>query len=194
MTSHRFLSVYSTRYGQTARIAERMARVLRDRGHVVTVFNGDELPPGFTLDAFDAVIIGASVIGGKHQRCITQFVKDHAAQLKRLPGAFFSVSGAAAASAPAEQARAGAALEAFLTDVGWQPEQRATVAGAIAYRKYNPLLRFVMKLISRSGGLSTDTSRDHEYTDWAQVDAFATGFAASLDAAAVGQPGVTVAG
>ena len=40
----------------------------------------------------------------------------------------------------------------------------------------------MMKRIVRSkpGNLSTDTSRDHEYTDWAEVERFGEDFLARL--------------
>ena len=35
------------------------------------------------------------------------------------------------------------------------------------------MLRWYMKKASKMNGGSTDTSRDHEYTDWGQVERFA---------------------
>jgi menaquinone-dependent protoporphyrinogen oxidase len=46
------------------------------------------------------------------------------------------------------------------------------------FTKYNPFIRFVLRRIARAKGLSTDVSRDHEYTDWEQVDRFARAFVA----------------
>jgi menaquinone-dependent protoporphyrinogen oxidase len=66
----------------------------------------------------------------------------------------------------------------FLDRHGWAPERTASFAGAIAYTKYNPLVRWVMRRIARKAGGSTDTTRDHEYTDWERVDAFADEIAA----------------
>ena len=53
----------------------------------------------------------------------------------------------------------------------------ASIAGAINYTRYNLLLRWYMKSASEKNGGTTDTSRDHEYTDWAQVERFASAFA-----------------
>ncbi len=36
-------------------------------------------------------------------------------------------------------------------------------------------------LIASSAGKDTDTSRNHEYTDWNAVDQFVTGFLAHLE-------------
>ena len=65
----------------------------------------------------------------------------------------------------------------FLAQTGFRPALRECIAGAIKYTQYNFLLRWYMKKASRMNGGSTDTSRDHEYTDWAQVRAFADQFA-----------------
>ena len=44
------------------------------------------------------------------------------------------------------------------------------IAGALLYTRYNPLVRFVMRRISRANGGPTDTSRDYEFTDWSGLD------------------------
>jgi menaquinone-dependent protoporphyrinogen oxidase len=45
-----------------------------------------------------------------------------------------------------------------------------SVAGRLAYREYNVLVRFLIKRIAKKEGGPTDTSRDHELTDWDAVD------------------------
>lgn len=64
----------------------------------------------------------------------------------------------------------------FLDQVAWTPEWIASFPGALNYREYNPLLRWVMKRISRQGGGPTDTSRDHGLTRWDEVSRFAQDF------------------
>ena len=63
-------------------------------------------------------------------------------------------------------------LDDFLRDALWEPELTATFGGAMAFTKYNIVLRWFMKRISRKAGGPTDTTRDHELTDWAQVHRF----------------------
>ena len=58
------------------------------------------------------------------------------------------------------------------------------VAGALLYRRYGLLVRTMMRFISSIVGASTDTSRDHEYTDWQAVDGYAKEFAARVEAGA----------
>jgi len=50
--------------------------------------------------------------------------------------------------------------------------QARRVAGALAYSKYNFLVKLAMKQIARHNGASTDTSRDWEFTDWQAIDGF----------------------
>ncbi|HSJ13546.1 MAG TPA: hypothetical protein VK939_03970, partial [Longimicrobiales bacterium] len=49
---------------------------------------------------------------------------------------------------------------------------RDVVGGALRYSEYGVLKRLMMKHIARSHGLSGDTSRDHELTDWDRVRSF----------------------
>ena len=63
-------------------------------------------------------------------------------------------------------------IDAFVRKTGWHPASTLPVAGALAYSRYNLLVRFVMKRIARSHGAPTDTSRDYEFTSWAALDRF----------------------
>ena len=147
----------------------------------VEVLDAAHLPSAFNLDAYSAAIIAASVHGGLHEPEIITFVKHHLAELQRIQTAFLSVSlseaGAEDPNAPAvSRAKAAADVEkmiaAFVSETGWHPAKIKPVAGALLYTRYNFFLRFVMKRISRKAGATTDTSTDHEYTDWAALDQF----------------------
>jgi len=172
--------VFGSRYGQTATIAARMRDVLESKGCRVSLHKGDAVPMDLRLDAFSGVIIGASVIRHRHQRYIERFVFAHRDALNRMPSAFFSVSGAAGGPIPDGPMAARKILQAFLGRTGWSPSQSMILAGAVAFTKYNPFVRLAMKYISRKAGGSTDTSRDHEYTDWSQVTDFVDEFAERL--------------
>ena len=183
MSPQRILIVYGSTHGQTAKIASRIADVLADRGHLVSCTRAEEMSPAVPRDRYAGVIVGASLHVGRHQRAVERFAAAHAATLNSMPSAFFSVSASAASSD--EESRAGAqrCVDRFVAITGWRPRRVAMIAGAIAYTKYNPFIRWMMKRISRRAGGATDTSRDHEYTDWGQVAHFAEDFAAMLDEA-----------
>ena len=59
-----------------------------------------------------------------------------------------------------------------VADFHRQGSLQVAFAGAVLYTKYDFVTRMVMKKISASEGHSTDTSRDHEYTDWGEVAKF----------------------
>ena len=173
----RILVVYGTAYGQTQRIARRIVDRLADQGHTVSMYKGDNLPAHLPLEDFDAFMLAASVIRGRHQRYIHDFARQNAMRLNGAPSAFVSVSGAAAGSP--DQARE--CVEQFFRQTGWHPAIWDTFAGAMAYTQYGLVLRCIMKRISRRQGGQTDTSRDHEMTDWAAVDRFARRLAEALN-------------
>ena len=168
----KLLIVYGSSHGQTAKIAGSIREGLAAEGLHVEVHRGDEVPGGLDAAAFDAIVVGASIVLGGHQRYIKRFVENHRDVLAERPSAFFSVSGSAGSRNAVEREEARRIMHRFLDEVGWRPELATTFAGAIPYTQYNPLVRWVMKRIAAKEGASTDTSRDHEYTDWAEVQAF----------------------
>jgi menaquinone-dependent protoporphyrinogen oxidase len=172
----KILIVYGTTHGQTATIAAFLQLTLEQRGCQVVVSNVKE-PPTPPLDQFNGVIVGASVIARGHQPAIAAFIRDNLETLNTMTSAFFSVSASAGSAREAGRAAARRLCDGFLTETGFRPDLSECIAGAIKYTRYNFLLRWYMKKASRMNGGSTDTSRDHEYTDWAQVEAFARLFA-----------------
>jgi menaquinone-dependent protoporphyrinogen oxidase len=180
MDAPKLLIVYASSYGQTAKIAGRMGEILSGRGFQVTVENARE-PSGVRLADFDGVIVGASMIARGHQPAVREFIRANVAALNEMPSAFFSVCASAGSKYPANRDAAVRLRDAFLAQTQWAPDLTASIAGAINFTKYNFLLRWYMKRASAMNGGSTDTSRDHEYTDWAQVDRFAGEFARVLE-------------
>lgn len=168
--------LFDSTEGQTAKIADRVAEVATAEGCQVQVHNVRTLPPGFCLEDFDAVILGASIHIGKHSRPVTRFVKQNRSALEAIPTAFFSVSLSAAGKTERQQRNARDCLEAFLRETGWHPRATATFAGALLYRQYGFFKRLLLKWIASQEGGDTDTSRDYEYTDWEQVRTFTCDF------------------
>jgi menaquinone-dependent protoporphyrinogen oxidase len=186
------LILYATREGQTRRIAEHVAAEIRTRRLVADVRDVRAESPTLDLAPYRAAVLAASIHMGKHEDEMIAFVKSNREALERMPTAFLSVSlnetKAEDMTAPPEK-RAEAhravqeTIDRFFEQTGWRPGRVKPVAGALLYTKYNVLVRFIMKQISKRSGGSTDTSRDHEYTDWAALDRFVEEFVAELGAA-----------
>jgi menaquinone-dependent protoporphyrinogen oxidase len=172
---------FATREGHTCRIAERIAADLRGRGVAVDLQNVREARASIPWDTYDAVCVAASVHVGHHEPEMIAFVRAHRDELVKKSAAFVSVSlsqaGAQDAHASPEQRSRAAEdvkqmISTFVRKTGWQPAYVLPVAGALLYRQYNFLIRFVMKLIARKAGAPTDTSRNYEFTDWNALDQF----------------------
>lgn len=168
---------YGTVEGQTAKIAEYIAGVIRSHGHEATTADikaaGDSLP-----DGVDAVIVGASVHIGKHESQVRDFVRTNREALQRLPSALFSVSLAAAHGGEQEAERY---VEKFEAATGWRPARVGLFGGALLYTHYGFVTKQVMKTIaSRAGTGDTDTTRDYVYTEWDGVKHFTEDFLEGL--------------
>ena len=95
------------------------------------------------------------------------------------PTAFVSVCLGILQKDPKVEEELGAIIGRFLTATGWQPTIIKKVAGALLYRQYGLIKRWMMKRIVAKAGGDIDTSRDYEYTDWDDLRAFAKTFAAA---------------
>jgi menaquinone-dependent protoporphyrinogen oxidase len=188
----RVLVAYATREGQTQKIAEHVAATLRGRDLAVDVVDVKTAEPPLDVARFDHVVLAGSIHLGKHEAELTRFARANADALARVGASFLSISmSEAGAEDPArtvEQrtkavANVKEAIAHFLAETGLHPESVMPVAGALKYREYGWLIRFVMKRISRAEGGPTDTSRDYEMTDWVALERFAEHIAASLASA-----------
>ena len=180
----KILALYGSRFGQAKAVLGRIVRALGDAGHSVTVVDLRMPPPAMAVEDYDAVVVAASIIMGRHESYVRRWVKANAVALAELPGAFVSVNGTSPESAPEWRDAAGRYLAQFLTQTGWRPRWTATFSGALRYSRYGPVTRWIMKRIAKKEGGPTDTSRDYEFTDWEAVDRFATLLAESFEQAA----------
>lgn len=169
----RILVLFASSYGQTREIAWTLERHLRRRGHAVDLVDVRQAAPD--PDEYDLVVIGSPVELGRHARPIRRYVRLHGEALAQVPSAFFSVSMSAA------DGGRDPSIDGLAAGTGWRPGRVVSFAGALPYTRYNPLLRFIMKRISAKAGHTTDTTRDHEFTDWAAVRDFADVLADAAD-------------
>jgi menaquinone-dependent protoporphyrinogen oxidase len=168
----KILIVYATKHGHTAKVATRIADRLRSTGAAVDASDIAEHPRP-DISGYDGVIVGASIHGGHHQREITEWVRHDADRLSLMPSALFSVSLTAADETDEARAATRGYIDELIDDTGWRPVVATSFAGALQYLEYDFMTRLLMRLLMAHGHHDTDTSADHEYTDWAAVDRFA---------------------
>jgi menaquinone-dependent protoporphyrinogen oxidase len=184
----RILIAYGTCEGHTGRIAKYLADVIGAQGYEVQAVNVERVGVG-QPEGYDAVIVGASIHLGKHERCVVDYVRENRDILeRRLPSAFFSVSLSAGEATEEARKAVGNCIEKFVKQTGWRPSMIGRFAGALLYTKYGFFKRWMMKRIARSKeSPDLDTSRDYVYTDWHSVKHFADEFLGTLELARPGQ-------
>ncbi|MBD3616300.1 MAG: hypothetical protein HUJ22_06985 [Gracilimonas sp.] len=163
----KLLIVYGTVEGQTRKICDRLKNEARLNGHTVSINNstGPKLSPF----GFDAIIIASSIHNEKFQASIEQYVGDYAKVLNNMVGAFISVSLTAAHDVPEGWEELEKITKDFLHKTGWYPSFIEHIAGAIRYSEYNFFKKYIARNIAKRNNAQTNTSEDHEYTDWGQV-------------------------
>lgn len=172
----RILILFASSHGQTRRVAEAVAERLYDRGHEVDVCDACSGRPPAPA-AYDAVVMGSRVEFGFHHRRVTRYIRHYLTSLRTMPTAFFSVSMSASTGGPDPRQY----MARLFRTCHFKPGHYQAFAGGLPYTRYGPLTRYVMKRISESEGHDTDTTRDHSYTDWTEVRAFADRFAGDLE-------------
>ena len=181
----KILVVFHTSEGQTARIAEHVAAVLRELGDDVDVHDIAGAP---APELYDGVVAGDSIHMVHHSKSLTRYLRDHAAALRTVPAALFQVS-MTSANPDAEHTAAAQRLVQELEDrTGFDPDLVGLFAGALVYTQYGWFKRRVMRAIARHEGDDTDVRHDHEYTDWHAVEQFSRDVHALVRAGAVATP------
>jgi menaquinone-dependent protoporphyrinogen oxidase len=175
----RFLIVYGTTEGHTAKVAAAMAATLQARGATVSLQNSAAPWTSNPAD-YSAVIVAASVHAGTYQRPVQRWVQTHHVALNQRPCAFISVCLAVLNRTPKVERDLGATLQRFFDDTGWKPVESKIVAGALLYTKYPWWKRWMMRRIVAKAHGDVDTSRDYVYTDWDDLEEFVIRFEAGV--------------
>lgn len=173
--------IYSTGDGQTAKISACIARKISEiNGSItVTLHNGDQpLDPEFSCENYDGIIVGSSLRSRKYGKSVIDFIRKYNIDLARRPSAFFSVS--LGDSAGWSKSGMNKLLDGLFKEWRWQPRLVGRFAGALKYTHYRFWIKWSMSLAGFLMGYPTDTSRDHELTNWDDVERFAQEFIAQM--------------
>lgn len=166
--------VFVSPHGQTKKIAQQIKKNIifesqfREQVHLVDLDATESL----TFEAMDVFIIGFPVYFGKFPNKITKWVKEHYNELHLKRLVFFTVSLNAANPRPKAQEAENQLLEKFIEEVRLIPNFIALLGGAIYFTKYGFIKKFILKRISQLFGGPTDTAKDHELTNWCDVEEF----------------------
>ena len=170
----RILVLFETTDVYTRRVAERLGSMFRASYAAVEVVRAGvgDADPQF----YDGVVVCASIHARGYRRPVTKWVRANAAVLNTRYTALLSLCPGVLPKDPGIDRDLDAIAERFLAATRWRPARRKRVAGALLYRQYGFVKRWMTKrLVSKAGG-DTDTSRDYEYTDWDDLRTFAEEF------------------
>ncbi len=165
------LIVCSSTDGQTTRICQRLQQLLHDAGQatrLVMVEEAQDLDPR----GFERVVIGARIRYGRHHDLVSAYIKRYASALQAMPGAFFSVN-IVARKPQKNTPETNPYVRKFLRRSPWQPRLVGVFAGKLDYPRYGPLDRLMIRFIMWMTDGPTHPDTVCEFTDWAQVEAFA---------------------
>jgi menaquinone-dependent protoporphyrinogen oxidase len=81
------LVAYASKYGSTAEIAGRIARVLKGEGHRVQLRDASEVGQ---VAEFDAVVLGSAVYAGQWRKSAVELMLSNESSLSKIPVWFFS--------------------------------------------------------------------------------------------------------
>jgi menaquinone-dependent protoporphyrinogen oxidase len=163
------LIAYSTTDGHTREICLRMQAVI-ESPHQVTLLPLGECTAN-DLQAFDTIVIGASIRYGKHHPSVIEFANRNAQILDSKANAFFSVN-VIARKPEKNKPETNPYLQKFLRQIVWKPKQLAVFAGRLNYPSYRFFDRTMIRFIMWMTKGPTDIRNIYEFTDWKQVEDF----------------------
>jgi menaquinone-dependent protoporphyrinogen oxidase len=173
------LLLYSTTDGHTVKICARLQQVAEQQGSRVTLVSIDEASQ-IDLQAYDTIVIGASIRYGKHGKPVYDFVNRHARLLDSKQNAFFSVN-IVARKPNRNTPDTNPYLRKFLRQIEWRPKALAVFAGKLDYPRYGFFDRLMIRFIMLLTKGPTDPKAVIEFTDWQQVEAFGRRISALQD-------------
>jgi len=130
-----------------------------------------EATSSLSLDAYDQIVIGASIRYGKHRREVLEFIQAHLAYLESRPSAFFFVC-LVARKPNRNSTENNPYVQKLLKIIDWKPKHIAVFAGRLDYPSYKFVDRIMIRFIMRLTGSPADHANAVEFTNWEAVDAF----------------------
>ncbi|WP_439154850.1 flavodoxin domain-containing protein [Yoonia sp.] len=161
----KILIAYTSTEGQTRKIVQFCADYLNAEGHTVELLPAADAH-GTDLSRFDAMLLAASVHGGKYQKPMVRLASARTGELNQMKSAFLSVSLAAAGTDEDDWKGLRDVVDRFAAKTGWSPKTVMHVAGAFRFSEYDFFKSWAMRWIAAQKDEDVDPHEDKEYTDW----------------------------
>ncbi|HNW58366.1 MAG TPA: flavodoxin domain-containing protein [bacterium] len=164
------LITYSSGYGTTREVAEKIGQVLEAEPHFhVDLLSIEEVT---SIRAYDAVVLGSSVRASHPMANVVDFLALHRHQLEEKQVAIFLVC----LEANSEEGRCKVRQEHLLLLLDHfptiHPISAEAFGGKIDFAKLNPVMQSLMRRVLEQTSLPTEGSVDTR--DWAFIEQWAT--------------------
>jgi menaquinone-dependent protoporphyrinogen oxidase len=186
---NRTLLLYSSAFGLSRRICERIQALLQQDGLAVDVATLTDA--GVDPAAYGTIVIGASIKHGKHHPTVLEYIRRHQALLAARPSALFSVN--LVARKPGRNTpQTNPYLRRLLAQSPWKPNLLGVFAGELDYARYGVIDKHMMRLVMWINRGPTDLHAKVQFTNWADVERFASQVAELARGSAAPMPALTV--
>jgi len=147
---NKVLIVYGTRYGSTTDVVQEMSKTAREFGVQVDVVNLEKGTSFPEPEEYDLVIIGSGIRAGQWKKEPLEFIEQKLEPLSKTKVALFVVSGYAGNPDKVAEAQA-----EYLDSMpgkypGLSPISTALIGGVFEFKKYNLVVRALVKNIVKS--------------------------------------------
>lgn len=169
---NKILIVYGSKHGQTEKISNFIKEKLASKDFNVEIVNIKN--HNFVIsENYQAIIIASSINVGGHLKDISKFIAKNLKKINSTKSYFLSVGIGICSKKLNEQEKTKKMAIDFCSNLKWDVTEIKSVAGALAYTKYNFLLKLLCKTIASILGLpNKDLSKDYEFTDWKDLESF----------------------
>lgn len=160
------LILFSSRFGHSRKVAERVAQHLQALGRPSVCYNLEESPSfPHPVEQYAASVVVASVRYGFFHKTVHQFVQEHLAFLNQSVSVFMPIC-LIARKPEKRQVETNVYARKFLEKTQWKPAITSITAGELRYPMYNFFDRLMIQLIMKMTKGETNPKAEQDFTDW----------------------------
>lgn len=176
----RMVLLYGSNYGSTASVAQRIGKILHEKGVLTDVveINKRNRKIRINFDKYNGIILGSGIYAGNWTPSMKKFIKRNQTELKKILLAAFAVCGEAH-----NPTRIKIARKKYVDDVllKWdiQPDYGAAFAGVLDLSQNSPYSKLelkIVRLINKKDPMVSLEQRN-DYRNWKEIEKFADNLA-----------------
>lgn len=160
------LVLYSSRFGHSRKVAEKLAENLQSLGRLCECHNLEENTQfSAPVSEYAASVVVASVRYGFFHKAVHRFVSDNLAHLNQSISVFMPIC-LIARKPEKRQVETNVYARKFLEKTHWKPAITSITAGELRYPMYNLFDRMMIQLIMKMSKGETNPKAEIDFTDW----------------------------